>query len=331
MRNVPNLSIVSSVADRAAGHAVTAALSGLVEVAAGCGVDGLARALAGAISASDQGAVLVALRRALRARGNPATVAARLAALDAVEAGLTNFNDLLTAVADAQARELQSAGPVDLVGAAGQDARMTRLAKAPNKTKAAREPAVRTGDAWGRYVDRLIEAGDDGKLIEIAIGADFAGSQGGLAGLSGYTEESISRAKHGRPFAAVMHDWLRAYLRDPAHPPPPLPSGAGAKVRPGAIAPQVWVDARTYQRFLTQAERGKLGSQAAVVNWCIREYLGRHPDTIPEPKVPEGSSSIRVRIDHANLATLDARVGIAARAAHLRAAVVEGVAALVAS
>lgn len=215
------------------------------------------------------------------------------------------------------------APPVDVASTAGHSAGMPRR-------KRIAIPERRTGRAWVACVDALIEAGEDARLVEIA--AEEAGTQEQLSALSGLTEESISRGHTGATtFSSATRAWLRAYLLNPAHPPPPMPRGRGPKAKAGAVAPQVRVNDVTHAAFAALAVRPR--SRSAVMEWCIRNYVMRHAKgklAVP-PSSPRGAHVLRERVDPVLLARFDARVGGPHhRVAHLLRAIEEGLPLLVA-
>jgi hypothetical protein len=343
----------------AAHHALTATLSEFVGVAAGAGADGLARSLAGTVACSDRGALLDALGRALQARGDPGAVAARLEVLDRVRGLVVRFDDLLVAVAADACRPLDPPSPlasspspapapapmVDLASTERQDRAMPtpttpgaepvavpprgrkRGGKTPPPPASPIEPTppalpelLLTADE----VAALVESGNDEALIDLAAG--YAGSQATLAKLMGLRKESITRVRSGTRrtgFSPASRAWLRDYCTTPASPPPPLPGGAGPKARPDAVAPQVRMTSREYTAFRRVAT-ASFESQVCCVEWAIRTYLDRHPEPVPAlTKVAPGTKILRTRIDPTVLHDLDARVGLGARAAHIRAALAE--------
>ncbi len=302
------------------GELVQNRIGWLMLSAAQVSAEALVRRLSAAISRSDQAEALKALRAAFTARGSADDVSRRLAALDIAEADLATWNQLVDAASDIDVIEAQA---VDVVCPQGQDAGMTR---ATGSARVA-EPRKKTGKAWERYVRSLGENKDDAQLIELASSSEFAGSQGALSELSGLTVESISRAKNGHRrsgFSDTSRDWFVAYLLNPKEPPPRMEARPGPKARAGAIAPQVWVDTGTHTLFLAQAE--KLGSQGAVLDFCILTYLEQlsRRRTVPQVEIPRGTEEIRTRIPPEILKKLDDKVGVAARADHLRAALAIG-------
>lgn len=187
----------------------------------------------------------------------------------------------------------------------------------------------RGASGWTEYVEGIINAGDDTRLIELAT-EQAGGQQQQLAALSGLAEETLSRVKRGsrrRGFSPVTRAWFLAYLTGET-PPAPMERSAGPKARAGVVAPQVWVPALLKRSF--DARANQLGGRRAVLDWLLRNYLALHPrGPLPAPgPVPTTGTlrAIRSRIAPELLAAFDARAGgPGARAAQMHAAIAAGI------
>lgn len=323
-------------------------LARLVAVSPICGVYKEARALAAALSPAEQAPLLATIRRAFEAASDPQRHT-RISILDTVEHALRvadgaarahrdrHEGPTVTTMGDAIADHDRHADPMlsPSEDPVAHDVTGEDRGEMPHETSEEREAVERRRrqpmaveperskrGAWAHHVDELGARKLDGRLIEIAIREEFAGSQTKLSELSGLPEETISRVKHGRRTTGssdAARAWLVAYLKDPERPPPPLPRRPGPRPRAVVAAPKVPLTKAEAAAFEAKANLAredrprapKLG-QRAVLEHCLVRFLAAYPSGTDLPKLaraPSCSAWVRPRVNPSLIAAFDDRIG----------------------